>query len=220
MQPSRLVVKSRTHHSWSGNIVNRKPPREGGFLSINSKPLLPTVHIPPLFYASPPCCTHVLHLRRITSPLYTSPSYRHSLHISSLLYASPPSSTHFLPLLGISFLQTHSPHLLPTLRNSSQLYASPSYRHTPHISWLLNTSPPSSTHLLPLLRMSSPSSSQRPTLCICSALYASPRNLTHLLPYCLNPHRTRFRFELCVVGRKTPGLRHVNEPCNIYEWAM
>jgi len=35
MRPSHLVVKSRTHGSWSGNIVNRKPPRGGGFLSIN-----------------------------------------------------------------------------------------------------------------------------------------------------------------------------------------
>ena len=29
-----LVVKSLTHGSWSGNIVNRKPPQGGGFLSI------------------------------------------------------------------------------------------------------------------------------------------------------------------------------------------
>jgi len=35
MRPSHLVVKSLTHSSWSGNIVNRKPPRGGGFLSIN-----------------------------------------------------------------------------------------------------------------------------------------------------------------------------------------
>jgi len=33
MRPSHLVVKSLTHGSWSGNIVDRKPPR-GGFLSI------------------------------------------------------------------------------------------------------------------------------------------------------------------------------------------
>jgi len=33
---SHLVVKSLTHGSWSGNIVNRKPPREGGLLLINS----------------------------------------------------------------------------------------------------------------------------------------------------------------------------------------
>jgi len=33
---SQLVVKSLTHGSWSGNIVNRKTPRRGGFLSINS----------------------------------------------------------------------------------------------------------------------------------------------------------------------------------------
>ena len=31
MRPSHLVVKSLTHGSWSGNIVNRKPPRGGGF---------------------------------------------------------------------------------------------------------------------------------------------------------------------------------------------
>ena len=36
MRPSHLVVKSLTHGSWSGNIVNRKPPRGGGFLSIKS----------------------------------------------------------------------------------------------------------------------------------------------------------------------------------------
>jgi len=35
MRPSHLVVKSLTHGSWSGNIVNRQPPRGGGFLSIN-----------------------------------------------------------------------------------------------------------------------------------------------------------------------------------------
>ena len=35
MRPSHLVVKSLTHGSWSGNIVNRKPPPGGGFLSIN-----------------------------------------------------------------------------------------------------------------------------------------------------------------------------------------
>ena len=35
MRPSHLVVKSLTHGSWSGNIVNRKPPQGGGFLSIN-----------------------------------------------------------------------------------------------------------------------------------------------------------------------------------------
>jgi len=32
---SHFVVKSLTHSSWPGNIVNRKPPRGGGFLSIN-----------------------------------------------------------------------------------------------------------------------------------------------------------------------------------------
>ena len=31
MRPSHIVVKSLTHCSWSGNIVNRKPPRGGGF---------------------------------------------------------------------------------------------------------------------------------------------------------------------------------------------
>jgi len=35
MRPSHLVVTSLTHGSWSGNIVDRKPPRGGGFLSIN-----------------------------------------------------------------------------------------------------------------------------------------------------------------------------------------
>jgi len=35
MRWSHLVVKSLTHGSWSENIVNRKPPRGGGFLSIN-----------------------------------------------------------------------------------------------------------------------------------------------------------------------------------------
>jgi len=35
MRRSHLVVKSLTHGSWSGNIVNRTPPRGGGFLSIN-----------------------------------------------------------------------------------------------------------------------------------------------------------------------------------------
>ena len=30
MRPSHLVMKSLTHGSWSGNIVNRKPPRGGG----------------------------------------------------------------------------------------------------------------------------------------------------------------------------------------------
>jgi len=34
MRRSHLVVKSLTHGSWSGNIVNRKPPPGGGFLSI------------------------------------------------------------------------------------------------------------------------------------------------------------------------------------------
>ena len=34
MRPSHLVVKSLTHGSWSGNIVNRKPPQGGGVLSI------------------------------------------------------------------------------------------------------------------------------------------------------------------------------------------
>ena len=34
MRPSYLVVKSFTHGSWLENIVNRKPPWEGGFLSI------------------------------------------------------------------------------------------------------------------------------------------------------------------------------------------
>jgi len=33
MWPSHLVVKSLTHGSWSGNIVNRKSPRGGGVLS-------------------------------------------------------------------------------------------------------------------------------------------------------------------------------------------
>jgi len=31
MQRSYLVVESLTHGSWSGNIVNRKPPRGGGY---------------------------------------------------------------------------------------------------------------------------------------------------------------------------------------------
>jgi len=35
MRRSHLVVESLTHGSWSGNIVNRKPPRGGGVLSIN-----------------------------------------------------------------------------------------------------------------------------------------------------------------------------------------
>jgi len=35
MRPSHLVVKSLTHGSWSGSIVNWKPPGGGGFLSIN-----------------------------------------------------------------------------------------------------------------------------------------------------------------------------------------
>ena len=34
MRRSHLVVKSLTHGSWSGNIVNRIPPRGGGVLSI------------------------------------------------------------------------------------------------------------------------------------------------------------------------------------------
>jgi len=34
MRWSHLVVKSLTHGSWSGNIVNRKPPRGREFLSI------------------------------------------------------------------------------------------------------------------------------------------------------------------------------------------
>jgi len=34
MRPSHLVVKSLTHGSWSGNIVDRKPPRGAGVLSI------------------------------------------------------------------------------------------------------------------------------------------------------------------------------------------
>ena len=34
MRRSHLVVKSLTHGSWSGNIVNRKKTRGGGFLSI------------------------------------------------------------------------------------------------------------------------------------------------------------------------------------------
>jgi len=36
---SHFVVKSLTHGSWSGNIVNRKPPRGGGFLSIKAASL-------------------------------------------------------------------------------------------------------------------------------------------------------------------------------------
>ena len=40
MRPSHLVVKSLTHGSWWGNIVNRKPSRGGGFLSINLKTCL------------------------------------------------------------------------------------------------------------------------------------------------------------------------------------
>jgi len=35
MRPSHLVVKSLTHGSWSGNIINRNPSRGGGVLSIN-----------------------------------------------------------------------------------------------------------------------------------------------------------------------------------------
>jgi len=34
MRRSHLFMKSLTHGSWSGNIVNRKPPRGGGVLSI------------------------------------------------------------------------------------------------------------------------------------------------------------------------------------------
>ena len=34
MRPSHLVVKSFTPGSWSGNVVNRKPPLGGGVLSI------------------------------------------------------------------------------------------------------------------------------------------------------------------------------------------
>ena len=34
MRPSHLVVKSLTHGSWSGNIINRKPPR-GGWISFD-----------------------------------------------------------------------------------------------------------------------------------------------------------------------------------------
>ena len=49
MRRSHLVVKSLIHGSWSGNIVNRNPPRGGGVLSIKvaEGSCAVTLHLPP-----------------------------------------------------------------------------------------------------------------------------------------------------------------------------
>ena len=52
MRPSRLVVKSLTHGSWSGNIVNRKRPR-GGVPVVSFDQFAVICHHLPSF------CTHV-----------------------------------------------------------------------------------------------------------------------------------------------------------------
>ena len=164
-------------------------------------------------------CTRVLPLRRISSLFLLSTLHTSSpetlstyllptLRISSLFYTSPPSynaSSSHTPTQCISSALTSSQRPINASPPHSLLPTHPLNASPPHSMHLLPRdtlypSPPYLTHLLPLLRISSPSSSQRP-------LYASPRDLTHLHPYCLNPHQTRFRFELFGVGRKKLGLR-------------
>ena len=132
MRRSHFVVKSLTHGSWSGNIVNRKPPRGEGFLSIkvygaSKDRMVCWERCSVSTHYTATLLTHSI--QHTIPPLYSliqyNTLYRHSTHSFN--------TTHLYSLIQYNTLSQHSfntTHCLNTLYRQR-------YSHSVCVLWLI-----------------------------------------------------------------------------------